>query len=114
VRLVWIEKLFHGNLDARRYVLKLTVVDPVFSCISGEWKVLNSVLVDVVVKLQQQTEGCLSKGGMRRVGNNVITRKVLPRGGEAIGGQELLYGKVRKLDDLGTANVNDTDEIGAD
>jgi hypothetical protein len=50
VRLLWIKKLFHGDLDARRYVLKLTVVNPVLGSISGERKVLNAVFVDAVIK----------------------------------------------------------------
>jgi hypothetical protein len=48
------------------------MVDPVPCSIQGDGKVAYGIPVDVVVKLEEDTQASMSKDGMCRFGENVI------------------------------------------
>jgi hypothetical protein len=73
--------------------------DPVFRCIFGQRRaVSDAALFNVIaVQAEQNAQASLRKNCMRRLENDMITRRVSIRGAETRRGQELFDRKMREL-----------------
>jgi hypothetical protein len=67
-----IKQTLHGFSNLRRHVMKLGMVDPVPSSIQGEGKVICGISVDFIIKLEEDAEAGVCKGGMCEFRKNVI------------------------------------------
>jgi hypothetical protein len=48
------------------------MVDPMSSSVQGKGKVAYDISVDFAIELEEDTEACVCKDGMRRFGENMI------------------------------------------
>ena len=58
-----------------------------------------------LIKLEENAEACLRHDSMGRTRKNMITGKIVSHCSEAFGGQKLLDGDVRKLNDPGPIDI---------
>jgi hypothetical protein len=86
--------------------------DPVSGGIWGEGKVSNRISIDSVVKLEEDAEASVRKGGMCRFGENVIVLKTFLSFRESLRRQVLLDGEVGELYHPMASPVDDRDQTG--
>ena len=96
------------NLNSRRYVLILGVLDPVLGNIKCHGKCLEVLLVRIFVQLQKHRETCSRENGIE---GDVVLANVSNFAGRglSIRSQEFPHRKVRELDSFRSLVVDNGD-----